>query len=179
MSLSHHLWYHFHFVSRRHLWSPRLLWKNIAFYQRVISLVLQVSMSLVLFWRNGTGELFLSQAEVTKGVWCIAKLCMHTMCALLRCSLSNDIFNCTFQGYFAAVLKLRQFVMPGTCENRLGLLNSYVCYACQTTVIYQVLPYSVDFKVQSSNNTIASVPMTPLCNYSNPPKTVSSQQNSV
>ena len=37
--------------------------------------------------------------------------------------------------------------MPKTCENWLGLVNSYVYCARQTHEIYQVLPYSVDFKV--------------------------------
>ena len=36
--------------------------------------------------------------------------------------------------------------MPGTRENWLCLLNSYVYYVHQTHEIYQVLPYSVDFK---------------------------------
>ena len=37
--------------------------------------------------------------------------------------------------------------MPETCENWLGVVNNYIYYACQTSKIYQVLPYSVDFKV--------------------------------
>ena len=38
--------------------------------------------------------------------------------------------------------------MPETCETWLGLVNSCVYDAChtQTREIYQVLPYSVDFK---------------------------------
>ena len=36
--------------------------------------------------------------------------------------------------------------MPETCENWLGLVNSHVCYACQTLEIYQVQPYAADFK---------------------------------
>ena len=36
--------------------------------------------------------------------------------------------------------------MPKNCDNWLGLVNSYVYYACQTHEIYQVLPYSVDCK---------------------------------
>ena len=36
--------------------------------------------------------------------------------------------------------------MPETCENGLGLVNIYVYHACQTHEIYQVLPYSLDFK---------------------------------
>ena len=36
--------------------------------------------------------------------------------------------------------------MTESCENRLGLVNSYINYAHQTLKIYQVIPYSVDFK---------------------------------
>ena len=37
--------------------------------------------------------------------------------------------------------------MPETCENWLGVVKSYIYYACQTHEIYQILPpYSVDFK---------------------------------
>ena len=36
--------------------------------------------------------------------------------------------------------------MPETYEKLLGLVNSFVYYAWQTREIYQVLPYSVDFK---------------------------------
>ena len=36
--------------------------------------------------------------------------------------------------------------MPNTCENCLSLVNSCIYYARQTHGIYQVLPYSVDFK---------------------------------
>ena len=36
--------------------------------------------------------------------------------------------------------------MPETCENWLGLVNSCIYYVCQTHEIYQVVPYSVDFK---------------------------------
>ena len=43
-------------------------------------------------------------------------------------------------------LKLRQFAMPETCENWLGLVHSWVYYARQTPKIDQVLPYSVDFR---------------------------------
>ena len=42
--------------------------------------------------------------------------------------------------------KLRQFAMPKTCEDLPSLVNSCVYYACQTCEIYQILPYSVDFK---------------------------------
>ena len=35
--------------------------------------------------------------------------------------------------------------MPETCENWLSV-NCYVHYVCQTCKIYQVLPFSVDFK---------------------------------
>ena len=38
--------------------------------------------------------------------------------------------------------------MPDTCENWLGLVNSCVYYAHQTHEIYQILPYSVDFKAR-------------------------------
>ena len=44
------------------------------------------------------------------------------------------------------VLRLGHFTMPETCENWLGLVNSYVYSTRQTREIYQVLPYSVDFK---------------------------------
>ena len=36
--------------------------------------------------------------------------------------------------------------MPETSENWFGPLNNCIYYACQTPKIYQVLPYSVDFK---------------------------------
>ena len=36
--------------------------------------------------------------------------------------------------------------MPKICENWLGLVNSCIYCAHQTRKIYQVLPYSVDFK---------------------------------
>ena len=36
--------------------------------------------------------------------------------------------------------------MPETCESWLSLVNSCVYYALKTHEIYQVLPYSVDFK---------------------------------
>ena len=36
--------------------------------------------------------------------------------------------------------------MPEICENWLSLVNSCIYNACQTHEIYQVLPYSVDFK---------------------------------
>ena len=36
--------------------------------------------------------------------------------------------------------------MPETCENCLGLVNDSIHYANHTCEIYQVLPYSVDFK---------------------------------
>ena len=44
------------------------------------------------------------------------------------------------------VLKWGQSAMPQTCENLLGPVNSYVCYDNHAREIYQVLPYSVDFK---------------------------------
>ena len=36
--------------------------------------------------------------------------------------------------------------MPETCENWLSLVNISFYYACQTCVIYPVLPYSMAFK---------------------------------
>ena len=44
------------------------------------------------------------------------------------------------------MLKIKTFAMPETCENYLSLVNSYVYYVHQTSEIYQVPPYSVDFK---------------------------------
>ena len=40
--------------------------------------------------------------------------------------------------------------MSETCENWLGLVNSCIYFDCQTYEIYQVLPYSVDFKAPGS-----------------------------
>ena len=37
--------------------------------------------------------------------------------------------------------------MHETCKNWLSLVNIYVYFARHTREIYQVLPYSVDFKV--------------------------------
>ena len=36
--------------------------------------------------------------------------------------------------------------MPKTCENLISLVNICIYYACQMHGIYEVLPYSVDFK---------------------------------
>ena len=36
--------------------------------------------------------------------------------------------------------------MSDACENWHNLVNAGICYACQTHEIYQVLPYSMDFK---------------------------------
>ena len=36
--------------------------------------------------------------------------------------------------------------MPEICENWLSLVNSCIYYSLQTCEIYQVLPYSLDFK---------------------------------
>ena len=36
--------------------------------------------------------------------------------------------------------------MPEACEHYLDFVNTYVYYAWRTRQIYQVLPYSVDFK---------------------------------
>ena len=46
-----------------------------------------------------------------------------------------------------AVLKLGQFSMPET-RKIVCLVNNLVYYARQTHEIYQVLPYSVDFKAE-------------------------------
>ena len=40
--------------------------------------------------------------------------------------------------------------MSETCENWLGLVNRFIYYAHQTHDIYQVLPYSLDFKAPKS-----------------------------
>ena len=40
--------------------------------------------------------------------------------------------------------------MPETCENWPSLVNSGIYFAHQTRDIYQVLPYSVDFKAALS-----------------------------
>ena len=36
--------------------------------------------------------------------------------------------------------------MPETCENWFSCMNSCVYYTCQTSEIYQELPYSVNFE---------------------------------
>ena len=54
---------------------------------------------------------------------------------------------CITTGYIAK--KIGQFAMSRTCEKLLGFVNSYVYYACQTREIYQVLPYTVDFKAST------------------------------
>ena len=59
---------------------------------------------------------------------------------------ANHIFVPSVMQTYLAVLKLGQFAIPKTCENWLGLVNSYIYYACQTCEMYQVLPYSLDFK---------------------------------
>ena len=43
-------------------------------------------------------------------------------------------------------LKLGQFAMPESCENWSNIVNSLIYYAGQAREIYQLLPYSVDFK---------------------------------
>ena len=48
--------------------------------------------------------------------------------------------------FHSRCVKLGQLAMPETCENWLGLVYSCVYYARYTRKIYQVLPYSVDFK---------------------------------
>ena len=40
--------------------------------------------------------------------------------------------------------------MPETCENVLGLVHSWIHNASQTSEIYQVQPYSVNFKAPGS-----------------------------
>ena len=45
------------------------------------------------------------------------------------------------------MLKLGQFAMVETRENWPGLIYSCFYYSHRTRDIYQVLPYSVDFKV--------------------------------
>ena len=47
---------------------------------------------------------------------------------------------------FSIFCKLGQFSMPRACEKCLGVINSCVSYSRQTPEIYQVLPYSMDFK---------------------------------
>ena len=47
---------------------------------------------------------------------------------------------------YNAALKITTFAMPETSENWRDLVNSFVYYAHQTHKIYQVPPYSVDFK---------------------------------
>ena len=54
--------------------------------------------------------------------------------------------------------KLRQFAMPKTCEYWLGLVNSCVDYAWQTHEIYQILPYSVDFKAPRATKVSMEIP---------------------
>ena len=74
-------------------------------------------------------------------------------------SFTGANFNATFSllikyKFFTAIPynfhsrlhQLEQFALPNTCENWLSLVNSCVYYACQTCEIYQVLPYSVNFK---------------------------------
>ena len=48
------------------------------------------------------------------------------------------------------VIRKGLFDMPETCENWPGLVNSHIYYAHQTHEIYQVLPYSTDFKARGS-----------------------------
>ena len=44
--------------------------------------------------------------------------------------------------------------MSETCENWLGFVNSCIYYACQTHEIYQVLPYSLDFKAPGATKPV-------------------------
>ena len=55
------------------------------------------------------------------------------------------ISNCHYLS-LSRCFKLGQFAMPKTCEKWFGHVNSYVYCACQTHEIYQVLPYSMEFK---------------------------------
>ena len=47
---------------------------------------------------------------------------------------------------YSTVLKLWQFVMTETYESWLSLENSCIYYVRQNHEIYQVLPYTVDFR---------------------------------
>ena len=42
--------------------------------------------------------------------------------------------------------KFEKFVIPQTCENWLGLVNSCIYYVHQTHEIFELLPYLLDFK---------------------------------
>ena len=52
----------------------------------------------------------------------------------------------SLNGLPITVMKLVQSAISKTCENWLFLVNNRVYYARQTRDIYQVLPYSLDFK---------------------------------
>ena len=82
--------------------------------------------------------------EISLSVWhklWYFPLIIHTsiLCFILM-SLGNGQFTHT------QCWKLEQFCMPGICGNWLSLVNNCIYYANQTGEIYQVLPYSVDFK---------------------------------
>ena len=47
---------------------------------------------------------------------------------------------------FVQCWKLGQSAVPENCEKWLGLVNSCIYYPHKSCEIYQVLPYSVDFK---------------------------------
>ena len=53
--------------------------------------------------------------------------------------------------------------MHETCENQLDHVNSYVCYTYQALEIYQVLLYSVDFKVTEGIRNSMSKTMPSKC----------------
>ena len=53
---------------------------------------------------------------------------------------------CTLTMSWNSSLKLGQFTMPKTCENKVSIVNICVYFARQTCGIYQVLPCSVDFE---------------------------------
>ena len=61
----------------------------------------------------------------------------------------RGIRNRTIRGFYCMFIysvKIRKYAMPETCKNLLNVVNSCIYYAPQIHKIYQVLPYSVDFK---------------------------------
>ena len=60
---------------------------------------------------------------------------------------------------------LWQFAMPETCENWLGLVNSYIDYAHQTHKIYQVMSNSLDFKAPGEHWNPLSKMLLCKCNW--------------
>ena len=59
--------------------------------------------------------------------------------------LQSHVCNCKYTAQHDAYYTYGSAI-PETCENWLGLVNSCIYYICQICEIYQVLPYSVDFK---------------------------------